>query len=61
MCSNLNVSDPHVSLHIVADHKVSQEAGGGDLGLLDDVGAEGDPADVVFTFDDSGDRRLRLG
>ncbi len=59
--SHLNVSDPHVPLHIVADHKVSQEAIGGDLGLLDDVGAEGDLADVLFLFDHSGDRRLRLG
>lgn len=58
---HLNVSYPHVSLHVVADHKVSQEAVGGDLGLLDDVGAEGDPADVLFVFDHSGDGRLRLG
>lgn len=61
MRSHLNVPDPHVPLHVVADHEVSQEAVGGDLGLLDDVGAEGDLADVVFVFDRSGDGRLGLG
>lgn len=61
MCSHLNVSYPHVSLHIITNHKVSQEAVGGDLGLLDDVGAEGDLADVLFVFDHSSDGRLRVG
>lgn len=58
---HLNVSDAHVSLHVVADHKVSQDAAGGDLGLLDDVGAEGDLADVLFILDHSGHGRLELG
>lgn len=56
----LNVSYPHLSLHIVADHKVSQQAVGGDLGLLDDVRAEGDLADVFLLFDHRGDGRVLL-
>lgn len=59
--AHLNVSDPHVPLDVVADHEVSQDAAGGDLGLLDDVGAEGDPAHVLFVFDDGGDGKLGLG
>lgn len=58
---NLNVSDPHVSLHVVADHKISQNAIGGDLGLLDDVGTEGHSADVLFHFDHRGDGMLGPG
>lgn len=58
---HLNVSDPHVSLHVVADHEVSQHAAGGDLCLLDDVGAEGNLADVLFVFDHRGDGKLGLG
>ena len=59
--SHLDVSYPHVPLHVVADHKVSQEAAGGDLSLLDDVGTEGDLADVLLFVDHSGEGRLRLG
>lgn len=58
---HLNVSYPHVSLNIVADHKVSQDAVGGDLGLLDDVGAEGDLADVLFVFDRGAGGRVEPG
>lgn len=61
MFFHLNVSDPHVSLNIIADHEVSQDATGGDLCLLNDVGAEGDLADVLFVFDHSGDGKLRFG
>lgn len=57
---HLNVSDAHVSLHVVADHEISQNAIGGDLGLLDDVGAEGDLADVLLVLDHRGDGRLGL-
>ena len=60
MCSHLDVSNPHVSLDIIADHKVSQDAAGGDLGLLDDVRAKGDLPDVLFVFDHSGDGKLGL-
>lgn len=57
----LNVADPHPSLHVVADHEIPQNAVGGDLGLLDDVGAEGDLADAVFLRDGGGDGKLELG
>lgn len=56
--SHLDVADAHVSLHVIADDKVSQEAAGADLRLLDDVGAEGDVAHVLFSFDHCGDRKL---
>lgn len=59
--SHLDVADAHVSLHVVADDEVSQEAAGADLRLLDDVGAEGDVAHVLFSFDHCGDRKLRFG
>lgn len=59
--SHLDVADAHVSLHIVADDEVSQEAAGADLRLLDDVWAEGDAAHVLFSFDHRGDRKLRFG
>lgn len=58
--THLDVSDPQLSLHVVADHKVSQDAAGGDAGLLDDVWAEGDPPDVVLLFDLGGDGKHRL-
>lgn len=61
MCSHLNVSYPHVSLDIVTDHKVSQIAVGRDLGLLDDVGFEGDLVDVLFICYHSGDGGFELG
>lgn len=58
--AHLNVSYPQVSLHVIADDEVSQQAAGADLGLLDDVGAEGDPVDVLLLFDHGGDGRLEL-
>lgn len=60
MTSDLYVSDPQLSLHVVADHEVSQGAARGDLGLLDDVWAEGDLADVSLVSDGGGDRKLRF-
>lgn len=60
-CSHLYVSNPQFSLNIVANHKVSQVAVGGDLGLLDNIGAEGDLADVLFILDCSGDGWFRFG
>lgn len=59
--SHLDVTDAHVSLHVIADHEVSQEAAGADLRLLHDVGAEGDAAHVLLPFDHRGDRKLRFG
>lgn len=60
-CSHLNVSYSHVSLDVITDHKVPQKATGGDLGLLDDVGVEGDLADVLLVFYQSGNGGLELG
>lgn len=57
----LHVSDSRVPLEVVADHKISQDAVGGDHGLLHDVGAEGDLAGVLFPLDRRGDWRLHLG
>lgn len=48
-------------MHVVADHEISQQAVDGNLGLLDDVGAEGDPADSLSPFDHRGNGRLGLG
>lgn len=57
--AHLNVSDAHVPLDVVANHEISQQPVGGDPGLLDDVGAEGDPAHVLLRLDHRGNRELR--
>lgn len=61
LISHLYVSNSHLSLHIIADHKVSKNATGGDFGLLNDAGAKGDLTHILFVFDDSGDRGLWFG
>ena len=54
--ADLYVSYPHLPLHVVAHYKVSQNAAGGDLGLLHNVWLEGDLADVLVLFDHRGNR-----
>ena len=57
---HLYVSDAQLSLHVVTDHEVAQVTAGGDLGLLDDVGAEADLAEVLVLLDRRGDGQVRL-
>ena len=59
--SDLYVSYPQLSLHVIVHHKLSQHAAGGDLSLLNDVGAEGDPTERLILFDHRGNRKSRLG
>ena len=58
--SHLYVSDAQLSLHVVADHKVAEVTAGGNLGLLDDVGAEADLAEVLVLLDHRGDGQISL-
>lgn len=57
--AHLDVPDAHVPLDVVADDEVPQHPVGGDPGLLDDVGTEGDPAHVLLLLDHRGNRQLR--
>lgn len=57
--AHLNVPDGHVPLDVVANDEIPQQPVGGDPGLLDDVGAEGDPARVLLLLDRRGNGELR--
>lgn len=47
----LYIADSSFPLYIIEHHKFSQHAIGGNFGLLDDVGSEGDLAEGFVLFD----------
>lgn len=50
----LYIADADFSLYIIAHHKFSQHAVGRNLGLLDNVGSEGDLAEGFILLDYCG-------